>query len=65
MLLLAYDLSKIRILTVCGSVHYWFSLSQVRLGEPGYKERYYSEKFGVSKPEEINEIRKDVVSSLT
>lgn len=37
---------------------------QVRLGEPGYKERYYSEKFGLSSPMEINEVRQDVVSAL-
>nr|GMD04652.1 5'-3' exoribonuclease 4 [Ipomoea batatas] len=34
---------------------------QVRLGEPGYKERYYSEKFGLSSPMEINEVRQDVI----
>ncbi|KAL7126375.1 hypothetical protein ABFS83_14G182300 [Erythranthe nasuta] len=34
---------------------------KVKLGEPGYKDRYYSEKFGVSEPEKIDEIRMDVV----
>lgn len=38
---------------------------QVKLGEPGYKERYYSEKFGVSTAEDIHEVRQDVVSSIT
>ncbi|KAL3631719.1 5'-3' exoribonuclease 4 [Castilleja foliolosa] len=33
----------------------------VRLGEPGYKERYYSEKFGISEPEKIDEVRMEVV----
>ncbi|CAA3007571.1 5 -3 exoribonuclease 4 [Olea europaea subsp. europaea] len=35
---------------------------KVKLGEPGYKERYYSEKFGISEPEKINEVRTEVVS---
>ena len=39
-------------------------LPQVKLGEPGYKERYYAEKFDVSEPEEIDEITKDTVSSF-
>ncbi|KAK4491078.1 hypothetical protein RD792_001800 [Penstemon davidsonii] len=34
---------------------------KVKLGEPGYKDRYYSEKFGVSEPEKIDEVRSDVV----
>lgn len=36
-------------------------VDKVKLGEPGYKDRYYSEKFGVSKPEDIDEVRRDLV----
>ncbi|XP_031130349.1 5'-3' exoribonuclease 4 [Ipomoea triloba] len=39
-------------------------VDKVRLGEPGYKERYYSEKFGLSSPVEINEVRQDVVQKF-
>ncbi|EPS72691.1 hypothetical protein M569_02065, partial [Genlisea aurea] len=38
------------------------SEDKVKLGEPGYKERYYSEKFGISDPKKIDEFRKDVLS---
>lgn len=41
----------------------FFCFSQVKLGEAGYKERYYAEKFGVSTPEEIDKVRSDTVSS--
>lgn len=36
---------------------------KVRNWEAGYRDRYYKNKFGVTTPEEINEIRKQVVRS--
>lgn len=35
---------------------------QIKLGEPGWRERYYEDKFGARTPEQIEEIRRDVVS---
>jgi 5'-3' exonuclease len=34
---------------------------QVKLGQPGWRERYYGEKFGARTPAQIEEIRRDVV----
>ncbi|WOK99446.1 5'-3' exoribonuclease 4 isoform X2 [Canna indica] len=37
-------------------------VDKVKLGEPGYKERYYSEKFGVEEPKLIDNVKRDVGS---
>lgn len=36
----------------------------VRLGEPGWKDRYYEEKFQAKSPDEMEEIQQDVVCNF-
>ncbi|KAH6763611.1 5'-3' exoribonuclease 3 [Perilla frutescens var. hirtella] len=38
---------------------------KVRLGEPGWKERYYEDKFSAKSPEELAAVRRDVVLKYT
>ncbi|KAG8054581.1 hypothetical protein GUJ93_ZPchr0001g30935 [Zizania palustris] len=38
---------------------------KVKLGEPGWRERYYEEKFGARTPRQIEELRRDVVLKYT
>ncbi|KAF6162771.1 hypothetical protein GIB67_029040 [Kingdonia uniflora] len=40
------------------------AVDKVKLGEHGYKERYYAEKFGSKTPKEMDEVRKNIIHEM-
>lgn len=47
------------------SIDLWICFFKVKLGETGWKDRYYEEKFSAKTPEEREAVRRDVVSHST
>lgn len=61
----AQDISRLKMKNVKISDSYQPQGDKVKLGESGWKERYYTEKFGAQTPEAIEDVKRDVVLKYT